>query len=239
MRRHSIGTGNRQAAVFAIATLLTIGGCASPSAPADPAANTRASTPAFRILPEPAFGSKSVSPTEPVRLSVTVGGLHQIALKNEEGKQVAGKLSDDKQTWKTTEPLGFARTYTWTGTALDGAGERYPISGSFQTVTPKTLVTASSNLTPGGLYPVDAELKMTFNAVISDRAAVQRALKVHSASPGSWTWTEDGTAAVWRPAKGWKPGTKGKLVAKLYGLRMAEGVYGASDLDIEFRIQRE
>lgn len=238
MRHHSIGTVNRRAVMVTIAALLTISGCASQATPADPGAKTRAPTPAFRILPDPTFGSKAVSPIQPVELSVTAGTLRSIALTNEEGKQVAGKLSADEQTWKNTEPLGFGRTYTWTGTAIDSAGERFPISGSFRTVTPETLVTASSNLVPGGLYPPDAELRVTFSASVPDRSVVQRALKMHSAAAGEWTWAADGTAATWRPTKGWKPGTKARLVAELYGLRMADGVYGATDLQIDFQIQQ-
>lgn len=238
MRHHSIGTVNRRAVMVTIAALLMISGCASQATPADSGAKTRTAMPAFRILPDPTFGSKAVSPIEPVQLSVTAGTLRSIALKNEEGKQVAGKLSADEQTWKNTEPLGFARTYTWTGTAVDSAGERFPISGSFQTVTPKTLVTASSNLAPGGLYPADVELRVTFSAAVPDRSVVQRALKMRSAAAGEWTWTEDGAAATWQPTKGWKPGTKARLVAKLYGLRMATGIYGATDLEIDFQIQQ-
>ncbi|MPY80734.1 MAG: hypothetical protein GEV04_20290 [Actinophytocola sp.] len=192
----------------------------------------------FRIVPEPAFNASGVSPVQPIRITVTDGTLLSVSLKNDEGADVAGELSDDQRRWVATEPLGYDRRYTWTGTAFDAEGERFPIEGSFRTLAPKTVVEIQPNLVDGGLYPRTAPIMLRFSAPVEDKDTVVRALKVDAdpRTEGTWSWSEDDSVVTWRPEQQWEPGTNARLLAKLYAVRMSEGHYGASDVDIRFRI---
>ncbi|MPY98458.1 MAG: hypothetical protein GEU97_10770 [Actinophytocola sp.] len=216
---------------------LLAGGCASEVVPARSATPT-ALTEGFRIVPEPAFNASGVSPVQPIRIIVTDGTLLSISLRNDEGADVAGELSDDQRQWVATEPLGFDRRYTWSGTAFDAEGERFPIEGSFRTVKPDTVVNVQPNVVDGGLYPRTAPIMLRFSAPVGDKAAVEDAvtIDVDPRTAGAWSWSDDDTVATWRPEQRWEPDTTVRLLADLYAVRLAEGHYGASDVDIRFRI---
>jgi lipoprotein-anchoring transpeptidase ErfK/SrfK len=52
-----------------------------------------------------------------------------------------------------------------------------------------------------------------------------------------WTTASNGTDEVhWRPEKYWTPGTKVTIKAKVYGLRLGDGLYGGSDVSTAFKI---
>lgn len=225
--------------VLALATVLS--GCSSF---ADPSGGTPTSEPPvaadFRILPEPGYGATGVSPMQRVRMTVDDGSLNSLSLTNPAGKQVQGTMSADQTTWTATEPLGYAKAYTWSGEAVDSTGVRYPISGSFTTVTPETQVSARSNVGDGGTYGIAMPISLTFSEKIIDKAAVERALTVqtHPETDGSWAWLENDTAVHWRPEKYWKPGTTVHVEAAIYGVRTGEGSYGKDDLTVDFTIGR-
>ena len=77
-----------------------------------------------KIVTQPSNGTAGVSPIAPVRVSVTNGVLDKVSLTNPEGKEVAGRFSPDRFSWTTTEPLGYAKTYTWSGSAAEGSPSR-------------------------------------------------------------------------------------------------------------------
>ncbi|MGH3818928.1 MAG: Ig-like domain-containing protein, partial [Pseudonocardiaceae bacterium] len=89
-----------------------------------------------QVVTQPRDGATDVLPTAPVRVSVNYGVLDAVSLTNPEGKLVAGQLSTDRSSWVTTEPLGYAKTYTWSGTATGIDHLPRAITGSFRTVVP-------------------------------------------------------------------------------------------------------
>lgn len=223
-------------ALFVPAALLA-SGCASEIVPAG-SNTTPTPTEGFRIVPEPEFNASGVSPVQPIRITVTDGTLLSVSLTNDEGIKVKGELSDDQRRWTATEPLGFDKRYKWSGTAFDAEGERFPIEGSFRTLAPDTVVTIQPNVVDGGVYPRTAPIMLRFSTPIEDKAAVERALTI-DANPrtkGGWSWNEDATMITWRPKQRWKAGTEVRLLANLYAVRMSEGHYGATDVDVRFRI---
>lgn len=222
---------------LAVPMALLASGCASEVVPVGSTSPT-VLTEAFRIVPEPAFNASGVSPVQPIRITVTDGTLLSISLRNDEGADVAGELSDDQRQWIATEPLGFDRRYTWTGTAFDADGERFPIEGSFRTLKPDTVVHVQPNVVDGGLYPRDAPIMLRFSAPVRDKAAVEEAVTIDAdpRTAGAWSWSDDDTLATWRPEQQWEPDTIVRLRADLYAARLAEGHYGAADVNIRFRI---
>ncbi|WP_207894848.1 L,D-transpeptidase [Tamaricihabitans halophyticus] len=222
---------------FALVATLSISACSASSAdPAEPAAEQSA---AAKVSVQPAAGAEDVSPVEPVTVKVPNGKINRVSLTNAEGKEVEGAPAKDGRSWRVTEPLGYGKTYTWSGTATSDSGERGKIAGSFRTVEPAQLISAELNVGDGKTYGIAMPIKVTFDADVTDKAAVEKALKVQTSNgtEGAWAWL-DNRSAHWRPKEYWAPGTKVEVNANIYGVRFGEGAYGASDLSSEFTIGR-
>jgi lipoprotein-anchoring transpeptidase ErfK/SrfK len=208
------------------------GAASSPSGQAAP-------KPPAKITLDPASGAADVSPSAPVKVTVADGKIEALTLTNPTGKQVTGALSPDGTTWTVGEPLGYGKTYTWTGTAKGTDGKSAPITGSFTTVTPARQVNASLNVGDGKTYGVGMPIAVTFDRDVTDKASVTKALTVTTSVPteGAWAWLSD-RQVHWRPKTYWAPGTQVNLVAKLYGTPFGDGKYGAEDRTANFTIGR-
>ena len=246
MRKLKIGRRLPAAVIgLGMAAALALTGCTSSPSNA-PATDTQApaggaaapATPAALAL-QPAAGTKDFAPGDPVKVSVTSGEIQNVALTNTDGKQVAGQLSPDKHTWTTTEPLGYGKTYTWSGTAAGADGQQVPLTGSFSTVTPKRQVSGSLNVGDGQTYGIAMPIALTFTSKVTDKAAAERALSVETTpkTEGSWAWLSD-TEVHWRPKEYYQPGTKVTVKADIYGVKIGDGTYGKSDVDASFSIGR-
>jgi lipoprotein-anchoring transpeptidase ErfK/SrfK len=192
-----------------------------------------------KIVTQPSDGAAGVSPIAVVRVSVSNGVLDKVSLTNPEGKEVTGRFSPDRLSWTATEPLGYAKTYTWSGTATGIDHLPRAITGSFQTVVPDRLVGAQFNVADNATYGIAMPIALTFSSRIKDRAAVQRALSVELSVPteGAWAWLDD-TTVHWRPKTYFAPNTRISVTAKLYGLAMGGGSFGRQDMATTFTIGR-
>ncbi|GAA1984397.1 L,D-transpeptidase [Amycolatopsis minnesotensis] len=195
---------------------------------------------AAKITALPAGGAQSVAPGDPVKVTVADGTIQSVTLTNQDGKQVGGEPSPDKKSWATTEPLGYGKTYTWAGTAVGTDGKPAQLSGAFTTVVPKRQMQGSLNVGDGQEYGIAMPIALTFGSKVTDKAAVEKALSVETTpkAEGSWAWVEGDTSVHWRPKEYFKPGTQVKVNAKLYGVKIGEGVYGKQDVAAGFKIGR-
>ncbi len=199
--------------------------------------------PQAQVSTLPGDNAADISPTQPISVRVTGGVLHQVALTNPDGKVVAGTLSADQRSWISTEPLGYGRTYTWSGSAAGPDAIPVPVAGSFTTVTPQRQVHATVNIGDGNTVGIAAPIILQFDHHVSDKAAVQRALRVQTSVPteGLWAWLPDdngGSRVHYRPKDYWQPGTKVDVAATLYGVAYGDGSYGEEDLTTSFTIGR-
>ena len=188
---------------------------------------------------QPAAGTKDFAPGEPVKVTVSEGEIQSVALTNADGKQVAGQLSADKHTWSTTEPLGYDKTYTWSGTATGADGKQVPVTGSFSTVTPKRQISGTLNVGDNQTYGIAMPIALTFSSKVTDKAAAERALSVETTpkTEGSWAWLSD-TEVHWRPKEYFQPNTKVTVKAAIYGVKIGDGTYGKQDVSASFAIGR-
>ncbi|MQA11336.1 MAG: L,D-transpeptidase family protein [Pseudonocardiaceae bacterium] len=219
-----------------LVTALGAGACSSGNASGSPEPEEPA---AAKVVAQPGNGARQVSPVEPIKLSVPNGTIKQVELTNPEGKLVEGKQAKDNRSWQVTEPLGYGKTYTWSGTAVSDDGKRSAIKGSFTTVEPAQHVSAQLNTGDGQTYGIAMPIKVTFDAPVADKAAVEKAMTVRTSNntEGAWAWLDD-QSAHWRPKEYWQPGTKVTVDAKIYGVHFGEGAYGASDVSSHFTIGR-
>ncbi len=204
----------------------------APAAPAGPS-----------ISYQPANAATNVAPVTPVRVEVKDGWFQRIALTNPDGKVVAGALNRDRTVFNTTEPLGYGVSYTWAGSVVGHDGKAVPVEGNFTTINPSTQVNGQFQLADGQTVGVAAPVIIQFDASITDKASVEKALKVTTEPPveGSWAWLPDevgGSRAHYRTKEYYPPGTKVTVDAKLYGVPFGDGAYGAQDISLNFAIGR-
>ena len=158
----------------------------------------------------PADAATKVVPTAPVSLQVKDGWLQRVTLANPDGKVVAGSLNRDRTAFTTTEPLGYGLVYTWAGSVVGHDGQAMPIAASFTTVDPTKQVNSQFQLSDGQTVGVAAPIILQFDASISDKAAVERALTVTTDPPteGGWAWLPDeaqGSRVHWRTKEYYQP----------------------------------
>ena len=208
-----------------------------------PSANAPAAPPAPSITYEPADAAKDVVPVAPVRVEVKDGWFQRVTLINAEGKPVAGVLDRDRTSFSTTEPLGYGVAYTWGGSVVGHDGKAVPVAGKFTTVNPDTQVNGQFQLADGQVVGVAAPVIIQFDASITDKAAVEKALKVTTEPPveGGWAWLPDevgGSRVHYRTREYYPAGTKVSVDAKLYGVPFGDDAYGAQDITLNFEIGR-
>ncbi len=95
----------------------------------------------------------------------------------------------------------------------------------------------------GQTVGVAAPIIIQFDAPISDKAAVEKALTVTTNPPveGSWAWLPDeaqGARVHYRSREYYPAGTKVNVDAKLYGVPFGDGAYGAHDISLHIQIGR-
>lgn len=191
----------------------------------------------------PADGSVGILPTAAVSVRVDGGWFQWLTLTNAEGKAVGGRLSRDRTAFTTAEPLGYAAAYTWRGAVVGHDGKSTPVTGSLTTLAPTTVVNAGFQLSDGQTVGIAAPIIIQFDAPITDKATVERALTVTTSplTEGSWAWLPDeakGARVHWRSREYFAPGTTVHVDAKLYGLAFGDGAYGAADSTLDVDIGR-
>ncbi|HKP43463.1 L,D-transpeptidase [Mycobacterium sp.] len=203
-----------------------------PAAPAAPS-----------ITYKPSNSANDVSPVDKIGVEVKDGWFQRVALTNPEGKAVAGTLNRDRTEFTVTEPLGYGVEYTWGGSVVGHDGKAVPVAGSFSTIKPDTKVNGAFQLADGQVVGVAAPVIIQFDASITDKASVEKALKVTTVPPveGSWAWLPDevgGSRVHYRTKEYYPAGTKVNVDAKLYGVDFGDGAYGAQDITLNFEIGR-
>ncbi|NKE61062.1 L,D-transpeptidase family protein [Lentzea sp. PSKA42] len=218
-----------------LAVLLGLTACsAAPDAPTSPAAPVVENKAKAALSVTPASG-EGISPAGPFQVGVTGGSLTAVALTGADGRVVKGELAADR--WVATEDLGYDKVYTWSGSAKGEDGAEVPVTGSFRTIKPQRLTSASMNVGDNETYGIAMPIKVTFSAPVQDKAAVQKAMTVKASVPteGAWAWLSD-TEAHWRPREYWKPNTEVSVDVNVYGVSFGGGAYGASDVHVQFKI---
>ena len=199
--------------------------------------------PAAELAFSPVTGSKNVNPAQPVQVTVAHGTLSAVTFTNRAGKNIAGQLSADRDSWKSAEVLGYGKDYTLTTTARAVDGKTVRKSAEFSTLAPATMTmpyldtTAGNSITAGATYGVGFVVNVHFDEAIRNRAAAEKTLTVTTAPAvvGSWYWLDDQDVR-WRPRTFYAPGTKVTVKATVFGKDLGGGLYGQADTQTHFTI---
>jgi lipoprotein-anchoring transpeptidase ErfK/SrfK len=191
-----------------------------------------------------AADAKDVSPADPVTVAIKEGTLESVTLANAGGKQVAGEFDAGKTAWKSSEDLGYGKTYTLTIVGVGPDGRRGEDKRSFSTIKPKNfalpyLRANVATLLDKGTFGVGQPIVVWFDEPIKDKAAAERTLTVTTDPPvvGAWYWL-DSREVHWRPKEYWPAGTKVEVEVEVYGKDLGGGVYGQENRKASFTIGR-
>ncbi|MFD5026271.1 Ig-like domain-containing protein [Streptomyces sp. NPDC058373] len=237
MRRAVAGA----AAVLALVAALA--GCGAGSGPGlgDDGAGGGPGRPVL-ITITPSDGSVEVGPGQELEVRVDRGRLESVKVvrtQDARDEPVPGELSGDGRRWRPVDgSLALAAKYTVDAVASDGE-RRAARHATFTTLVPQErfigYVTPENRATVGTGMIVSLE----FNREISDRAAVERAVRV-TADP------EVPVAAHWfgrdrldfRPEEYWEPGTEVTVDLRLRDVEGAPGVFGLQRKAFTFTVGR-
>jgi len=237
------------AAVAGLALLATAcsggghGHGASPGAPASsPAGATRSATaaPAPRITITPGNGAAGADPSAGITVTAAGGTLTNVTVRTS-GDAVSGQMSQGGRVWHSRWALDVSQSYTVTAVA-SGSGRTVTATSGFHTLSPSRTFRTFILEGAGQTYGVGMPIILYFDAKITDRAAVERALQVTTSRPvvGAWYWDDPCnmavTCAYFRPRDYWPAGTTVSFTGHLNGVRGAPGLYGAHTLTQTFDI---
>ncbi|MFI9390504.1 Ig-like domain-containing protein [Streptomyces bauhiniae] len=196
---------------------------------------------AIRVTPDD--GGKGVRPGERLRVKVPEGRLEKVTVTRSQDARnttVTGHIAGDGRTWKPDDDkLALAARYTVDAVAVDGDGHRSARHTTFTTYVPDQrfigYITPENRATVGtGMI-----VSLAFNRDITDRAAVEKAVRV-TAKPAvdiraHWFGKN---RLDFRPERYWKPGTEVTVDLALRDVEGAPGVYGLQRKTISFTVGR-
>ncbi|MFG2813944.1 Ig-like domain-containing protein [Streptomyces sp. NPDC048410] len=195
----------------------------------------------IRVTPDD--GGKGVRPEQRLRVRVPEGRLEKVTVTRSQDAQdttVIGRIGPDGRSWKPDDDkLALAARYTVDAVAVDGDGRRSARHTTFTTYVPDQrfigYVTPENRSTVGtGMI-----VSLAFNRDITDRAAVEKAVRV-TAKPAVEIrahWFGKNRLDL-RPERYWKPGTEVTVDLALRDVEGAPGVYGLQRKTITFTVGR-
>ena len=248
------GHGHRRVAagVIALATAaLMLAGCTSTSSgsPSGQSGSGNSNSgPTTPQVPDasfsftPAASTSNVNPTAPIVVKATTGTLTSVTVTNTtKGTHVTGDLSADKLTWTSNIHMGYGSTYSIAAVGRNSAGKQTTQNATISTLAPAG--TAYANVVPapgvvaGTGIGVGQPAVFQFTKPVTNKQAAQAALSVTTSPPqqGAWYWINS-KEVHYRPQTYWKAGTTITMTAKVYGLDLGGGIYGAEDNTVTYHV---
>ena len=184
----------------------------------------------------PFNGAEDVNPlTKPV-VDVVDGKITDVALYDDWGNAVEGKVSKDGTSWEPTQRLNFARNYTLTVNSKSSAGVPLSRTSTFSTLVPNNYIHPYIEVqggfapNPDVRYGVATIVIAHFDEAIADKQLAEKNMIVRTEPPlqGSWNWISD-SVAHWRPENYYAPGTRINVDINTFGLKLGDGLYGQAD----------
>ncbi len=192
-----------------------------------------AAAPPVRLTSSLGTRAKDIAFSDPLELALHGGigsdHLQDVTLVGGSGS-VAGRFDTARRSW-TTDALAPAARYTLTAVVASAAGEK-SWKRTFTTTAPDRTLSASVFPSASQTVGVGMPLVVSFNHSVTDKAAVERALRVTTTAPvvGAWHWFTD-DAVTFRPKSYWPANTRVRVTAALAGVDAGDGVWGVTDSD--------
>ncbi len=238
------------AAASACVVVTTLAACSatgSPDAAPEPGSASGGATPEESETPEvpPVKVLSNVdkgASDVPVDTRLTVesdgGTLRKVTVTSAAGP-VRGKLSGDKTTWVAGSLLEPGTSYSVKTVAANSEGTQRTVRSRFSTVD----LTLDQQTYPS-VAPLDGEtvgvgmpVIVSFDVAVTDRATIEKHLKVTSTpkQPGAWHWISD-HEVHWRPKTYWRAGTDVTVDVGINSVPAGGGIYGQEDRRVQFHV---
>nr|WP_312871735.1 Ig-like domain-containing protein [Amycolatopsis acididurans] len=231
----------KAALALVAASLAALSACTSQTPATAPNPATSTTPPPVASVTISDNNATALNPRTPVVVTAANGKLTKVTVTNTaKGNAVGGTLSADGTRWTSNEPLGYGATYSVVADATGTDGKPVEQNGTLHTLTPAAQAYPAMTPAPpgaGATFGVGQIIGVSFDHAVTDRAAVEKALKVTTNPPqqGSWHWIDNKTVH-YRPPTYWQAGTTITLAADLYGVDLGGGVYGQTDRSVTYRI---
>ncbi|MFE5487819.1 Ig-like domain-containing protein [Streptomyces sp. NPDC056527] len=167
------------------------------------------------------------------------GRITDVAAIDESGHHLAGELTADGQSWRSTGSLTAGTRYTVKVSTEDEDGAPGTRTFTFETAPAKRGLTATFG-PEAGTYGVGQPITADLSLPVKDKAArkvVERALKVRStpAVEGSWYWVDD-RKLHFRPKEYWPAGASVSVTGNLAGVKVGDKLYGGESKPLKLTI---
>ena len=143
-------------AVSVITALVVVMQSGSSTVAADPTVTTaKAAVVLPPLVPAavsitPRTGAQDVRPADEVVVRATSGTLAEVRMTNEQGREVAGRMAEDRRAWWPAEPLGYGRDYTVSVTGRGTNATTATQTSTFSTVVPEKQMDAVTAVSGSG-----------------------------------------------------------------------------------------
>ncbi|GAA5050170.1 L,D-transpeptidase [Streptomyces similanensis] len=191
----------------------------------------------------PADGAKDVRPGTRLRVRVAGGRLESVRVVRAEDAQdtpVPGRLSPDGRSWRPDDDrLALAAKYTVDAVAVDDDGHRAARHTTFTTYVPDERFIGYVTPENRSVVGTGMIVSLSFSRTVTDRAAVERAVRVSADPPVEIRphWF-GGDRLDFRPHHYWRPGTRVTVDLRLRDVQGAPGVYGLQYKTFSFTVGR-
>ncbi|MDH2387240.1 Ig-like domain-containing protein [Streptomyces sp. HNM0663] len=187
----------------------------------------------------PKDGAEAVDTSGTLKVTASGGKLTTVKVQDDEGVEVAGKISEDGASWQPAMHLAGATKYRVHAVAKDAEGRESAKDTTFTTLVPKNTFIGHYTPEDGSTVGVGMPVSINFTRGITDPEAVEKAIEV-TAQPsvpveGHWFGND---RLDFRPEKYWATGTKVTVKLNLDGVEGRPGVYGTQAKSFSFTIGR-
>lgn len=177
-----------------------------------------------RVSISPGDGSASVPPDSRIVVKTDDGTLTRVTARSR-GQDVPGDLNTGRTSWQARWTLTPGAAYQVTATAITRSGAAATATSTFRAAVVHGGLTAWVAPSEGATVGVGMPVTVTFNHPVTDQAAVERTLQIHSDKPvtGAWHWTDQATV-MFRTQNGhyWPADQNITVTAHLAGVRRAQ-----------------
>jgi len=189
----------------------------------------------LKIIPAP--GSTSANPADGIKVSAENGGKIAKVTVHTSGDPVTGALSDDGATWHSAWTLGTDQSYTVTVAGTDNMGHPVTEMSTFRTLKPSRTFNTEIFEGYNQTYGVGMPIMLIFDEPITNKAAIERSLRLTTSKPvvGAWYWDGD-EHLDFRPRDYWPANTTVSFSGHLNGVDGGDGMYGTTNLTQTFGI---
>ncbi|MFJ4469279.1 Ig-like domain-containing protein [Streptomyces sp. NPDC089424] len=195
------------------------------------------------IAVAPDDGDKGVRPGRALSVQVSSGRLESVRVvrtQDAEEQTVPGRISADGRRWRPDDGrLALAARYAVDAVAVDDEGHRSARHTTFSTYVPDQRFIAYVTPEHRSVVGTGMIVSLGFNREITDRAAVERAVRVTSEPPVEIRPHWFGRDRLdFRPEEYWEPGTEVTVDLRLRDVEGARGVYGLQYRTVTFTVGR-